>query len=165
MNHLTPSVSPFLSCAAEAFCKPVCRLGLASHGQTAITPDDVLYAVERGVNFLNWPGEADSPGADAFSDASLEHRGGADIRLKERFRGDQVRETSNSLSNVAAAIDLDRLVSDHERSRLVIDVDEKAVGTVIRFEERTNRRTKRFVVSGNHEHGDSFAIILRGADD
>jgi predicted aldo/keto reductase-like oxidoreductase len=71
MNHATPpTVGPFLSCAAEAFGKPVCRLGLASHGQTAITPDDVLYAVERGVNFLNWPGVADSPGgSDAFSDA------------------------------------------------------------------------------------------------
>jgi aryl-alcohol dehydrogenase-like predicted oxidoreductase len=48
----------------------VCRLGLASHGQTAITPDDVLYALDQGLNFLNWPGEADDPGgADAFSDA------------------------------------------------------------------------------------------------
>ena len=70
MNHATPTVSPFLSCPAEAFGKPVCRLGLASHGQTAITPDDVLYAIERGINFLNWPGQADSPGgADAFSEA------------------------------------------------------------------------------------------------
>src|SRR5436190_6187827 len=62
--------APFLTCPAEAFGKPVCRLGLASHGRTAITPDDVLYAVGRGVNFLNWPGEADTPnGADAFSEA------------------------------------------------------------------------------------------------
>jgi predicted aldo/keto reductase-like oxidoreductase len=60
----------FLAAPAEAFEKPVCRLGLASHGQTSITPDDVLYALGRGVNFLNWPGEADSPGgADAFSAA------------------------------------------------------------------------------------------------
>jgi predicted aldo/keto reductase-like oxidoreductase len=64
------AVSPFLTTAADAFGKPVCRLGLASHGRTSITPDDVLYAVGRGVNFLNWPGEADSSGgADAFSDA------------------------------------------------------------------------------------------------
>jgi predicted aldo/keto reductase-like oxidoreductase len=48
----------------------VCRLGLASHGQTAITPDDILYALERGVNFLNWPGEAEGPDAtDAYSAA------------------------------------------------------------------------------------------------
>jgi predicted aldo/keto reductase-like oxidoreductase len=63
-------VSPFLTTPAAAFGKPVCRLGLASHEQTSITPDDVLYAVGRGVNFLNWPGEADSPGgADAFTEA------------------------------------------------------------------------------------------------
>jgi predicted aldo/keto reductase-like oxidoreductase len=62
--------APFLTCPAGAFGKPVCRLGLASRGGTALTPDDVLYAVGRGVNFLNWPGEADSPGGpDALSDA------------------------------------------------------------------------------------------------
>ena len=53
------AVSPFLTTPAETFGKPVCRLGLASHEQTSITPDDVLYAVGRGVNFLNWPGEPD----------------------------------------------------------------------------------------------------------
>jgi aryl-alcohol dehydrogenase-like predicted oxidoreductase len=43
---------------------------LASHGETAITPDDVLYALGRGVNFLNWPGLAEGPpGDDAFSAA------------------------------------------------------------------------------------------------
>src|SRR4051812_47416139 len=64
------AVHPFLLCPAAAFGKPVCRLGLASRGGTSLTPDDVLYAVERGVSFLNWPGEADSPGgADAVSDA------------------------------------------------------------------------------------------------
>jgi predicted aldo/keto reductase-like oxidoreductase len=62
--------TPFLTCDAGAFGKPVCRLGLATRGGTGLTPDDVLYAVGRGVNFLNWPGEADSPGgADALSDA------------------------------------------------------------------------------------------------
>jgi aryl-alcohol dehydrogenase-like predicted oxidoreductase len=45
---------PFL--VTPAFGHPVCRLGLASYGQTAITPDDVLSALGRGVNFLNWAG-------------------------------------------------------------------------------------------------------------
>jgi aryl-alcohol dehydrogenase-like predicted oxidoreductase len=63
-------VSPFLSGPAAAFGQPVCRLGLASRGRSALVPDDVLYAIECGVNFLNWPGEADTPGgADSFSDA------------------------------------------------------------------------------------------------
>ena len=64
--------SPFLTCPASAFGKPVCRLGLASRGwpASAMSPDDVFHAIDRGVNFLNWPGEADEPGgADAVSDA------------------------------------------------------------------------------------------------
>src|SRR4051812_43969598 len=66
----TSALSPFLRCPAEAFGKSVCRLGLAAHTGTPITTDDVLYALERGVNFLNWPGEADNPGgSDAFSNA------------------------------------------------------------------------------------------------
>lgn len=44
---------------ASAFGKPVCRLGLASHGDTAITPDDIHLALDRGVNFLNWAGDED----------------------------------------------------------------------------------------------------------
>jgi len=46
----------FLHRPAAAFGKPVCRLGLASHGNTAITEADVHHALDRGVNFLNWDG-------------------------------------------------------------------------------------------------------------
>jgi aryl-alcohol dehydrogenase-like predicted oxidoreductase len=38
------------------FGMPVSRLGLASYGQTALTPDDIHAALGRGVNFLNWAG-------------------------------------------------------------------------------------------------------------
>jgi predicted aldo/keto reductase-like oxidoreductase len=63
-------LDPFLVTAAGAFGPPVCRLGLASYGRTAITPDDVLSAVGRGVNFLNWQGLAEAPSAgDAFTRA------------------------------------------------------------------------------------------------
>src|SRR5262249_49953496 len=54
----------FLLCSTSAFGKPVCRLGLASRGDGSLTPDDVHFAVERGVNFLNWWG-----GEDAMSRA------------------------------------------------------------------------------------------------
>ena len=40
------AIHPFL--VTSAFGLPVCRLGLASYGQTAITPDDVLSAIGRG---------------------------------------------------------------------------------------------------------------------
>lgn len=42
----------------------MCRLGLATRGSSALTPDDVGHAVESGVNFLNWCGVAD--GLSAF---------------------------------------------------------------------------------------------------
>ena len=44
---------------SQALTRPVCRLGLATRGDTALTPDDVLSAVDRGVNFLNWCGVPD----------------------------------------------------------------------------------------------------------
>jgi predicted aldo/keto reductase-like oxidoreductase len=37
----------------------VCRLGLASRGNSNLSSDDILYALERGVNFLNWCGIPD----------------------------------------------------------------------------------------------------------
>jgi predicted aldo/keto reductase-like oxidoreductase len=36
--------------------RPVCRLGLASRGEEGLAPEDVLTAVDRGINFLNWCG-------------------------------------------------------------------------------------------------------------
>jgi len=55
---------------AQAFGRPVCRLGLASYGKTAIRPEDVLHALGRGVNFLNWQGLAEGPSdGDAFCSA------------------------------------------------------------------------------------------------
>src|SRR5262245_60068964 len=64
------SVTPFLTRSAGAFGTAVCRLGLASHSDASLTADDVDFALERGVNFLNWSGEADSPGTpDAFTEA------------------------------------------------------------------------------------------------
>jgi predicted aldo/keto reductase-like oxidoreductase len=38
---------------------PVCRLGLASRGGSGLTEADVLLALDRGVNFLNWCGTPD----------------------------------------------------------------------------------------------------------
>src|SRR3954452_15891077 len=52
-----PDLHPFL--ITSGFGPPVCRLGLASYGRTAITPDDILSAVDRGINFLNWQGLAE----------------------------------------------------------------------------------------------------------
>ena len=65
-----PLLHPFLVTPAQALGLPVCRLGLASYGQTAITPEDILYALSRGLNFLNWQGLAEGPSSgDAFCSA------------------------------------------------------------------------------------------------
>jgi aryl-alcohol dehydrogenase-like predicted oxidoreductase len=57
-----------LTCGAQAFGKPVCRLGLAWRDGSALAVGDLLHALDRGVNFLNWPGVADAPGtADGLS--------------------------------------------------------------------------------------------------
>jgi predicted aldo/keto reductase-like oxidoreductase len=45
-----------LETSEAAFGKPVCRLGLASRGDSRLTADDVHHALARGVSFLNWPG-------------------------------------------------------------------------------------------------------------
>lgn len=37
----------------------VCRLGLATRGNTQLKTEDVEHAVERGVNYLNWCGHPD----------------------------------------------------------------------------------------------------------
>ena len=65
-----PALHPNLVAPTNSFGHPVCRLGLASYGATAITPEDILYALGRGVNFLNWAGLAEgASGGDAFSAA------------------------------------------------------------------------------------------------
>jgi predicted aldo/keto reductase-like oxidoreductase len=53
-------MDPFFRRPATDFGKPVCRLGLASRGDSRIEVDDVHRALERGVNFLNWPGTDDA---------------------------------------------------------------------------------------------------------
>ena len=37
----------------------VCRLGLATRGNTHLTASDVEHAIERGLNYLNWCGKPD----------------------------------------------------------------------------------------------------------
>jgi predicted aldo/keto reductase-like oxidoreductase len=39
---------------------PVCRLGLATRGDGHLTPTDIHYALDRGINFLNWCGAPDA---------------------------------------------------------------------------------------------------------
>ena len=36
---------------------PVTRLGLATRGHNRLNPEDVAWAVDKGVNYLNWCGK------------------------------------------------------------------------------------------------------------
>src|SRR6266480_61295 len=38
---------------------PVCRLGLATRGNTHLNQEDVLLALEQGINYWNWCGHKD----------------------------------------------------------------------------------------------------------
>jgi aryl-alcohol dehydrogenase-like predicted oxidoreductase len=100
---------PFLVTPASAFGRAVCRLGLASHGATAITPDDVLHAVGRGVNFLNWPGLAEGPpGVDAFSDAvAALGAGRGSVVVCAQFGARTANDAAAELRSVLAALGTD----------------------------------------------------------
>lgn len=54
-----PNLADFLQATLPGHARPVCRLGLASRGNTSLGATDVHTALERGVNFLNWCGIAD----------------------------------------------------------------------------------------------------------
>ena len=40
--------------------RSICRLGLATRGGGHLSVDDVHHALDRGINFLNWPGSPDA---------------------------------------------------------------------------------------------------------
>src|SRR5262249_13605718 len=53
-------MNAFLVTPPTAFRTPICRLGLATRGNTHLTPAAIHHALERGVNFLNWCGTPDA---------------------------------------------------------------------------------------------------------
>jgi predicted aldo/keto reductase-like oxidoreductase len=59
-NRPEREIHPSLICPASAFGVPAGRLGLASGLENQLTPVDIHHAIERGMNFLNWPGHGDA---------------------------------------------------------------------------------------------------------
>jgi aryl-alcohol dehydrogenase-like predicted oxidoreductase len=94
-----------------AFGLPVCRVGLASRGGCALTADDVLHALERGINFLNWPGVSEGPpAADAVSDAvaSLGSRRRS-VVVCAQFWARNAAEAADEIRSVLALLQTDYL--------------------------------------------------------
>src|SRR5947209_9866440 len=100
---------PFLVTPASAFGVPVCRLGLASYGRTPITADDVLHALGRGVNFLNWQGLAEGP-ADRDAYCSAVASLGADrpsVVVCAQFAARTATDAADELKGILAALGTD----------------------------------------------------------
>jgi predicted aldo/keto reductase-like oxidoreductase len=60
MPVLRRDVDPYLLTKLPWFAPPLCRLGLATRGNTHLDIADVYHALDRGVNFLNWCGQPDA---------------------------------------------------------------------------------------------------------
>lgn len=99
----------FLMRGAEAFGKPVCRLGLAARGDSQLSADDLLHAIQCGVNFLNWPARSEGPREAAAFGAAIASLGAQReqvivcIQLAARTSG----EAADELRWVLAALGTD----------------------------------------------------------
>jgi aryl-alcohol dehydrogenase-like predicted oxidoreductase len=95
----------FLRSNSAAFGKPVCRLGLASRGDSLLTVDDVQHALERGVNFLNWPGTEDIL-SQAITTLGPRRE---DVVICAQFSARTAAEAARELRAVRAALGTDYL--------------------------------------------------------
>jgi len=74
----------------------VCRLGLATRGNTHLKPADVEYAVDRGINYLNWCGHP-----DGLSQA-VQRMGRArqQVVLAAQFQARSARDAERELASI-----------------------------------------------------------------
>jgi predicted aldo/keto reductase-like oxidoreductase len=82
----------------------VCRLGLATRGNTHLKVEDVEWAVERGINYLNWCGHPDG------LSCAIARMGGARKRLvvAAQFEARSARDAEREFASV-----LDQLRTDY----------------------------------------------------
>lgn len=108
MHDCTPESSflhtSLLAARAKA-ARPICRLGLATRGTSALTPDDVGYAVERGINFLNWCGVPD--GLSDFIAGLGQKR--AEVAVCVQFEARTAADASNELDQILTRLRTDYL--------------------------------------------------------
>ena len=70
----------------------VCRLGLATRGNTRLDADDVHWAVERGVNYLNWCGKPDGLSRAVAEMGPARANVAVAVQFKARTAGEAERE-------------------------------------------------------------------------
>lgn len=85
--------------------KEVCRLGLATRGNMRLQADDVLYALERGVNFLNWCGVPDGL-RDAIANLGSKRR---DVMVCVQFEARTAPEAQGELRQLLNELHTDYL--------------------------------------------------------
>ncbi len=85
---------------------PVCRLGLATRGNTHLEPLDVHRAIDAGVNYLNWCGYADgmSRAIAAMSSRERDH-----VVVAKQFFAHSASEAAAELRETLTTLASDRL--------------------------------------------------------
>lgn len=68
------------------------RLGLATRGDNELGPDDVAWAVERGVNYLNWCGREDGLSRYVRESPATRDKLVVAVQFKARMRDEAERE-------------------------------------------------------------------------
>jgi predicted aldo/keto reductase-like oxidoreductase len=74
----------------------VCRLGLATRGSGNLQIDDIHYALEHGVNFLNWCGQPDALSAVVASLGRRRH----EVVVCVQFEARTASEARNELDQI-----------------------------------------------------------------
>jgi predicted aldo/keto reductase-like oxidoreductase len=98
-----PPADSFLHAQLPGLSRRVCRLGLATRGDNQLTPQDVLHAVEAGVDFLNWCG---SPDALSTAVAGLGERR-KDVVVCVQFEARTAAEASAELDSILSQLGSD----------------------------------------------------------
>lgn len=85
------------------FARPLCRLGLATRGGTGLAPDDVLLALDKGINFLNWCGHP-----DGLSQAVVElGKRRAEVVVCVQFEARTAHDASSELATILRQLGTD----------------------------------------------------------
>ena len=87
----------------------VCRLGLATRGNTHLKTEDVEWAVERGINYLNWCGHRDGLSRAIARMGSARKQVVVAAQFQARTWRDAEREFASMLEELASKMSTEQL--------------------------------------------------------